>query len=224
MKILTAEDESVSRLLLNDTLREWGYNVISATTGREALDVLNTPEPPRLAIVDWMMPEMDGVEFTRAVRQTESRLYIIVLTANSAKEGVVAALRAGADDYLTKPFDRDELHARLQAGVRIVQLQAEAAARIVELQQALADVKQLQGLLPICSYCHKIRQVGDGDSTYWSQIEQYITEHTDAVFSHGVCPACEELHVKPDHDKFIRQNTLRQLSSIPTDTADELAS
>ena len=215
MKILIAEDESVSRLLLNDTLREWGYDVIAAGTGREALDLLTTSDPPPLAIVDWMMPEMDGVEFTRAVRQTESSLYILMLTAKSAKEGVVAALHAGADDYLTKPFDRDELHARLQAGVRIVRLQEERAARIIELQRALADVKQLQGLLPICAYCHKIRQVGEDERTYWSQIEQYITEHTDAVFSHGVCPACEELHVKPDHDRFIQQNTL---------SADELAS
>lgn len=215
MKILIAEDETVSRLLLEDTLREWGYDVIAAGTGREALDFLTTSDPPPLAIVDWMMPEMDGVEFTRAVRETESGLYIIVLTAKSAKEGVVAALHAGADDYLTKPFDRDELHARLQAGVRIVRLQEERAARIIELQKALADVKQLQGLLPICAYCHKIRQVGEDDRTYWSQIEQYITEHTDAVFSHGVCPACEELHVKPDHERFIRQNTL---------TVDELAS
>lgn len=206
MKLLIAEDESVSLLLLEETLREWGYDVVTAGTGREALDLLTTSEPPQLAIVDWMMPEMDGVEFTQAVRQTESGLYIIVLTAKSAKEGVVAALHAGADDYLTKPFDRDELHARLQAGVRIVELQAEAAARIVELEKALADVKRLQGLLPICSYCHKIRQVGQDDRTYWSQLEQYITEHTDAVFSHGVCPTCEETHVKPDHERFIRQN------------------
>ncbi len=99
---------------------------------------------------------------------------------------MIAGLDAGADDYIIKPFDTDELRARMAVGVRVLSLQEKLAERVDELQTALANVKQLRGLLPICSYCKRIR----GDDQYWQQVEGYIAEHSDAQFSHGICPAC----------------------------------
>ena len=200
MRILIAEDDAVSRRRLEATLQKWGYEVLAVEDGLAAWEVLQGEMPPPLAILDWMMPGMDGIEVCRKVRErSPSRpLYIIVLTARGSREDVVAGLQAGGDDYVTKPFDREELHARVRVGLRVLQLQMNLADRVRELEEALARVKQLQGLLPICSYCKKIRD----DQNYWQQVEGYISEHSDAVFSHGICPDCFEKFVKPELNKL----------------------
>jgi DNA-binding response OmpR family regulator len=200
MRILIAEDDAVSRRRLEATLQKWGYEVLAVEDGLAAWEVLQGEMPPPLAILDWMMPGMDGIEVCRKVRErSPSRpLYIIVLTARGSREDVVAGLQAGGDDYVTKPFDREELHARVKVGLRVLQLQMNLADRVRELEEALARVKQLQGLLPICSYCKKIRD----DQNYWQQVEGYISEHSDAVFSHGICPDCFEKFVKPELNKL----------------------
>jgi DNA-binding response OmpR family regulator len=100
----------------------------------------------------------------------------------------VAGLEAGADDYLIKPVDLSELRARVQVGVRVVSLQARLAEKVAELQSSLDSVRQLRGLLPICSYCKRIRD----DRNYWQRVEVYVSEHTDATFTHGICPSCLE--------------------------------
>ena len=200
MRILIAEDDRVSRHLLEATLKKWDYDVIVACDGLEALAAIRGSEPPALAILDWMMPGMDGVEVTRAVRQivTTTPTYIILLTSKTEKDDVVAALESGADDYLTKPFDHEELGARVLAGLRIVSLQKTLIDRVNELEDALANVKQLQGMLPICSYCKKIRD----DQNYWQKVENYISDHSDAQFSHSVCPSCYENTVRPELERF----------------------
>jgi len=200
MRILIAEDDAVSRRRLEATLQKWGYEVLAVEDGLAAWEVLQGEMPPPLAILDWMMPGMDGIEVCRKVRErSPSRpLYIIVLTARGSREDVVAGLQAGGDDYVTKPFDREELHARVKVGLRVLQLQMNLADRVRELEEALARVKQLQGLLPICSYCKKIRD----DQNYWQQVEGYISEHSEAVFSHGICPDCFEKFVKPELNKL----------------------
>jgi DNA-binding response OmpR family regulator len=200
MRILIAEDDAVSRRRLEATLQKWGYEVLAVEDGLAAWEVLQGEMPPPLAILDWMMPGMDGIEVCRKVRErSPSRpLYIIVLTARGSREDVVAGLQAGGDDYVTKPFDREELHARVKVGLRVLQLQMNLADRVRELEEALARVRQLQGLLPICSYCKKIRD----DQNYWQQVEGYISEHSDAVFSHGICPDCFEKFVKPELNKL----------------------
>jgi response regulator RpfG family c-di-GMP phosphodiesterase len=117
-------------------------------------------------------------------------MYIILLTSNASKQDMITGLESGADDYIVKPFDWDELKARLRIGNRIVSLQHALGARVTELQQALSRVRVLSGLLPICAYCKRIRD----DKDYWTQIEHYLSVHSDARFSHGICPECLVKH------------------------------
>ncbi|MFO0807999.1 MAG: response regulator transcription factor [Gemmataceae bacterium] len=190
MRVLIAEDEPVSRVLLESILGQWGYEVVATGDGREAWDVLQTPDSPRLAILDWQMPGLDGLELCRRARvtpETES-LYLLLLTAKGGTDNLVAGLRAGANDYVTKPFDLDELSARLSVGRRVVELQRTLAERVAELERSLAQVKRLQGLIPICAWCKKVRN----DANYWQQVEDYFGENSDARFSHGICPDCFE--------------------------------
>jgi DNA-binding response OmpR family regulator len=203
MRILIADDEPVSRRLLQLTLTKWGYEVILASDGNEAWQILQDQEAPPLAILDWIMPGLDGVEVCRRVRQTSTRLpvYLILLTSKTDREDVVAGLQAGANDYLTKPFDGPELQARIQVGARVVQLQTELARRVKELEEALAQVKQLEGYLPICSYCKKIRD----DKDYWQQIEGYIEARSEALFTHSVCPDCYQKYIEPELAALRRQ-------------------
>ena len=127
MRILVAEDEPVSRLRLKAQLVKWGYDVVLAKDGAEAWAILGRDDAPRLAILDWMMPGMDGPEVCARIREkaAEPYVYVLLLTGKGEKDDVVAGLDAGADDYLTKPFDARELEVRLRAGCRIVTLQAE---------------------------------------------------------------------------------------------------
>jgi sigma-B regulation protein RsbU (phosphoserine phosphatase) len=203
MRMLVAEDDPISRRLLEATLAKWGHEVVLATDGAQAWAALSADDAPRLAILDWMMPELDGVDVCRRVRTLPRAAppYLILLTAKGRPEDTVAGLEAGADDYVTKPFDRDELRARIHAGMRIVQLQQSLADRVVELEQALLRVKHLQGLLPICAYCKKIRD----DRNYWQQVEGYIAAHSDAQFSHSICPECYDHHVRPELDRLRRE-------------------
>ncbi|HKV28412.1 MAG TPA: diguanylate cyclase [Candidatus Acidoferrales bacterium] len=143
MKILVAEDEPVSRRLLEAFLRKWGYQVVAVAKGDDAWALLEAEDPPRLAILDWMMPGIEGVEICRRVRERTGRpyVYMILLTARGQKRSLLVGLKAGADDYLSKPFDAEELRARLQAGERILKVQDELiAARDALHFQATHDV------------------------------------------------------------------------------------
>jgi CheY-like chemotaxis protein len=195
MRILIAEDEPVSRLLLEKTLVRGGHELVVCTDGGQAWEALQQSSPPSLAILDWMMPVLDGVDVCRKARQTKGleSLYIILVTSRDSEEDIVAGLDAGANDYITKPFQPRELKARVGVGERVVELQQQLANRVVELEEALGRVKTLQGLLPICSYCKKIRD----DGNYWKQVEGYIEEHADVSFSHGICPDCYTSIVEP---------------------------
>lgn len=188
MRVLIAEDDSVSRLLLESILREWDYEVVSTGDGSDAWDALCQPNAPRLAIVDWQMPVVDGLELCRRARATPETalLYLLLLTGKGGTENVVTGLRAGANDYITKPFELDELAARLNVGRRVLELQQNLADRVVELERTLAQVNRLHGLIPICAWCKKVRN----DANYWQQVEDYIGEHSDIRFSHGICPDC----------------------------------
>jgi sigma-B regulation protein RsbU (phosphoserine phosphatase) len=193
--ILIAEDDRVSRFMLQAILRKWGYDVVATCNGQEAWQGMQGENPPMLAIVDWVMPAMDGVEFCRKVREsvTLRSTYIILLTTKRQKDEVVMGLESGASDYIRKPFDQEELHARIRAGERIIELQSSLARQVKELHEALSKIKTLQGLIPICSYCRRIRN----DRNYWQQLESYIAEHSQAKLTHGVCPDCQEKYIEP---------------------------
>ncbi len=195
MKIIIAEDDVLSRRLLETHLQRWGHEVDAYADGAEALAAIRQAGTAAIAILDWMMPGLDGPEICRRVRedQTISQPYLVLLTSKEGSQSTVEGLKSGADDYVTKPFDAAVLHARVDVGIRVLELQSKLARRVKELEEALANVKRLQGLLPICSYCKRVRN----DGNYWQQVDMYIAEHTEAKLSHGFCPDCFEIHVKP---------------------------
>jgi two-component system cell cycle response regulator len=145
MRILIADDSIVSRHLLEATLRKWGYEVVVACDGQEAWNYLSAPDAPRMAILDWMMPGMSGPDVCRRLREQAKReesnyTYIVLLTSKSQREDLIEGMEAGADDYLTKPFDQHELKVRLRAGSRVIDLQRELVAAREELrEQATKD-------------------------------------------------------------------------------------
>ena len=174
MRILIADDDRATTVMLAGTVEAWGLEVAVVNDGAAAWARIISKEPLALAILDWEMPGLDGIEICRRVRAWPLRVpvYLILLTSRNSRQDLVAGLEAGADDYMTKPFDPDELRARIHVGTRTLAL--------------IASVKQLRGLLPICSYCKRIRS----DQDYWVQVESYVTEHTEVQFSHGICPEC----------------------------------
>jgi diguanylate cyclase (GGDEF)-like protein len=148
MRILVAEDEITFRHMLNTFLTRWGYQVVIVSNGLDAWKVLQGQDRPRLALLDWMMPNMDGVEICRAVRERkpDPYIYLLLLTSRDQKQDVVEGFEAGADDYLIKPFDPQELRARIHAGERIIELQD----RLIRTQEALRELAThdpLTGLL-----------------------------------------------------------------------------
>jgi phosphoserine phosphatase RsbU/P len=184
LNILVAEDDPGSRMLLEAVLRGLGHRARLTPDGRAAWTAFLEQQPDVL-IADWMMPTIDGLELTRLVRGQRGRTYtyVILLTALHGKEFLLEGMRAGADDYLTKPLDEDELAARL-----------EVARRILALQER---VERLEGLLPICSYCKRIRDEHES----WLPIDEYLVRRTDARFTHGLCPECRTTHVQPILDQ-----------------------
>src|SRR2546421_307751 len=122
MRILVADDDRLTRRLLEVMLAEWGLEIVVAVDGNQAWEVLQRPDAPRLALLDWLMPGLDGLEVCRRLRQEETRqpTYVILLTVRDSRQDIVAGLGAGADDYTPKPYDVEELHARLNTGLRIV--------------------------------------------------------------------------------------------------------
>lgn len=191
MRVLIADDDAALRYGLQVQLERWGHEPIVCEDGAAARAVLESPDPPPIAILDRSMPGADGVSLCRDIRANDAlrSMYVILLTAHDTRDDMVEGLHGGADEYITKPFDWGLLRARIQIGARIVTLQQNLEQRVRELQAALDMVKQLSGLLPICSYCKRIRR---DEGEYWQQLEAYLSEHSEAEFSHSVCPQCLE--------------------------------
>ena len=152
MNILIADDDPISRRLLENTLSGWGYDVMVTSDGIEAWKAMQLPEAPGLVISDWMMPHMDGLELCRKIRQMERTgyIYFIILTAKGRKEDVIKGLKAGADDFLIKPFDREELKCRTRIGKRIIELEQ----RILKL----ATTDSLTGVLNRRAFFERMEQ------------------------------------------------------------------
>jgi CheY-like chemotaxis protein len=177
MRVVIAEDDPVSSSVLQKILVRLGHEYIATANGSEALEALARHEDVNAVISDWMMPRMDGLELIRRIRARKRfrYTYALLLTSRSGKQSYLEALDAGADDFITKPLDPDELRARLLVAQRILGLQEE--------------MRQLQGLLAICCYCKKIRE-----DESWVPVERYISKRADASFSHGICPTCYQTH------------------------------
>ena len=194
MKILVVEDDAVTNLMLNKYLAELDFEVVTASDGLQGWGFF-CQEDIHFVITDWMMPGMDGLELIKKIRDRNEKTYcyIILLTAKNDQEEIVEGISGGADDYIVKPFHKEELAVRVRAGQRVNKLQEELFETnkeqkklIIELKDALSRIKKLSGLLPICASCKKIRD----DEGYWNQIELYISNHSEAEFSHGICPVC----------------------------------
>ena len=177
MRILVADDDDFSRTLLTHVLEGLGHEVTAVADGEAAWVAVRREYYPVL-ITDWMMPGISGPELCRLIRETQRDryTYVIVLTVRGGKESYLEGMRAGADDFVTKPFDEEQLAARLAVAERILGLHR--------------HVNRLEGLLPICSYCKRIRD----DQRQWQQIESYVSARTETLFSHGICPECMKRH------------------------------
>lgn len=169
-----------------------GLEAVEWFFGRGDFAGRNVEETTVIILLDLNLPKLDGFEVCRRIRahKTDYPPYILMLTMAGEKGDIVKGLGVGADDYLSKPFDAEELLARIAVGRRIIAMQARMAEELDRLREALAHVKTLQGILPICAFCKKIRD----DDDYWRQVEEYIGSHSDAVFSHAVCPECLKKH------------------------------
>jgi sigma-B regulation protein RsbU (phosphoserine phosphatase) len=188
--VLLADDDDTARRLLSHYLSSWGFTVREARDGNEAAEILAGDDVPAIALMDWMMPGVEGIEVCKSLRQQVDRpyTYVIFLTGKGNRDEVVAGLEAGADDYVTKPCDMIELRARLRVGQRIVTLERSHSQQVLHLQEALDQVRKLKELVPICAWCKRVRD----DADYWHSIEEYLYLHTGADFTHGICPACLE--------------------------------
>jgi DNA-binding response OmpR family regulator len=196
LQVLVADDEAVSRTVVGAMLKKAGYPVVFAADGEQAWQHLSSDDPPALALLDWEMPGLQGPEVVQRMRSAQMAhpTYVILLTSRDSLADIVQGLRAGADDYVTKPANKDELIARVNVGARVVQLQTALADRVRSLEEALANVQTLQTLLPMCAYCKSIRN----DQNYWEKVETYFTQHSNVAFTHSYCPNCYERFVKPE--------------------------
>jgi phosphoserine phosphatase RsbU/P len=208
MKVLIADDDTITRVALERLLEKWGYEVVQARNGRKAWEFLCQKDPPRMVILDWMMPEPNGVEICRYLKREKDFpfIYTILLSVRREKADIIKALDSGAHDFLSKPVHAGELRSRIAVGVRLVK--AEDAIRSknrelanindqlnqtnAELQSALKEIKTLQGILPVCINCKKFRleNMDATDPDSWVKMEDYIGGRTEAEFSHGICPEC----------------------------------
>jgi CheY-like chemotaxis protein len=190
VNILVVDDEPDIRLITVRVLGSAGYSVEEAETGKECIDMARK-KAPDLVLLDVMLPDMDGYEVCRRIKADEALKGTYVLMFSGRKidsDDQSEGLEIGADGYVTRPISNRELLARVQAMVRIIRAERERDRLIVELQEAMASIKTLKGLLPICASCKKIRN----DKGYWQQVEGYLSEHADIQFSHGICPECME--------------------------------
>src|SRR6185503_14669391 len=188
LQVLVADDEPVSRTVVSAMLKKAGYPVVLANDGEQAWKKLDAADSPSLALLDWEMPGLQGPEVVQRIRSraTQTPTYVILLTSRDSSADIVQGLRAGADDYVTKPANEDELIARVNVGARVVQLQLALEDRVRSLEEALANVRALQTLLPMCAYCKSIRN----DQNYWEKVETYFSQHSNVSFTHSYCPNC----------------------------------
>jgi response regulator RpfG family c-di-GMP phosphodiesterase len=209
LRVLVTDDDPEVLLLTATVLRRAGYEVLEASTGTECLEVVRSSRPD-LVLLDVMLPDTSGIEVCRQIKADpeSGRTFVILasgiqVSSDSQTEG----LNIGADGYIVRPIPNKELVARVQSMERIkraedalLEKEKQQEELIKKLQDALAEIKTLKGFIPICAACKKIRD----DDGYWDQLEAYISKHTDAIFSHGLCPECAERYLA-EAEKFLKK-------------------
>ena len=180
MRILIAEDDAVSRLVLATKLQSMKYTVLMANDGREGWEMYLAGKPD-VVITDWMMPFIDGLELTRMIRADHRPIYpyVIILTALGGKGSFLEGMNAGADDFITKPFDFESLNARLRVAERMLALYTE--------------VSQLRGLLSVCPDCRRIQN----SEQEWESVQEHVARHSPTVLAATRCPECDARRAVP---------------------------
>lgn len=193
------DDQPTNLKVLLSFLQAHNFQIYIADSGLRALKVLSKVSPD-IILLDVMMPELDGFETCRRIKANEelAGIPVIFMTALDSVEDKLVGFNAGGVDYITKPFQQIEVLARLKTHIMLRKKEQ-------ELAKALAEIKTLSGILPICSCCKQIRN----DSGYWQQVEEYISEHSGAMFSHGLCPECYQKEMD-DFLKIMERNKVSQ--------------
>jgi PleD family two-component response regulator len=185
--VLIVDDVPKNLQVLGNILRKKDYNIAAATSGKQALDMVEKVLPD-LILLDIMMPDIDGFQVCEKLKGSKrsNDIPVIFLTAKTGTEDIVKGFEVGAVDYLTKPFNSAELLARAHTHIELKKARDKERELIFKLKDALTKVKQLSGLVPICSRCKKIRD----DEGYWQRVEEYIEMHSEAQLTHSLCPEC----------------------------------
>lgn len=185
--ILMVDDVPKNLQVLGNILNKEGYKISAALNGEQALKILENAKPD-LILLDVMMPGLSGFDVIKKIKEKKElqEIPVIFLTAKTEKEDVIQGVELGAVDYVTKPFNSTELLARVKNHIELKLSKDKLQRMNKELQQALNEIKTLKGLVPICASCKKIRD----DNGYWQEVEHYVSAHTEADFSHGICPDC----------------------------------
>lgn len=189
MKILIAEDEYTTRLMVQVCLENWGYSIESVEDGKKAWDIINQINPPQIAVLDWEMPGISGIDLCRKIKSLDrsSPIHVILLTARDSKNDISQGFEAGADDYITKPFNDDELGARIRVAERIVTIQSSLNSSLEELREALDMVQSFEEPVAVCRKCQKI---GAFDGS-WRTPEKLLEYPVDPRFIQLDCPSCK---------------------------------
>jgi DNA-binding response OmpR family regulator len=203
--LIVVDDVPANLHVLRQILEPEGFRILVATSGGGALNIARKASP-NLVLLDVMMPELDGFDTCRLLHGIPGleNMPVIFITALNEPEAVVKGFQSGGVDYIVKPFQKDEVLARTRTHLKLSQLHnrlsrrnrdlerlaAELLAKQRELEDAFDSIKTLKGLIPICSHCKSIRD----DDGFWNRVESYIEKHSDALFSHGICPDCLRKH------------------------------
>ncbi len=190
MKVLFVEDEYITRLTVQVVLEGWGYTVDSAEDGIVGWEFIQNTDVPQIAILDWEMPGLDGLELCRKIKALRRKVpvYVILLTGKDARQDILKGFAAGADDYMTKPFDDNELRARVRVAAKLVSTQEELAASNDEMWRALNHVALIQGDFSFCTRCHKV----ENDQGVWKTLAEYSNDQEDRRFNYMLCPDCSK--------------------------------